>query len=404
VLKDSPAQVLLPKWYPKIRLTTVANSDKGVEGVASGKLVAFVNVLPALVYAIQKQGLTNVKISGTLPSSVRLSMLVNRDHPELVSILNRVIDTITAHERQMILNKWVQVKYENVVSNKIWKAILLLFLFLFLLMAAWHYHTVQIKSRLQEQYRALTMQMERELAKNRHQQLLLLQQNRFSQKGEIINMIAHQWRQPLNTLSLLVQTFVLRYKSGHSDIAAVEKFGNDTKNLIRQMSDTIDDFRNFFTTDKEAVIFQLSEVISHALSLVQPVLEREGIRVELACSATLSLRGMPNELGQALINLLNNAKDALRAKKSGDKYIEIFCKEEGDETVIYVTDNGGGIPEEILPHIFDPYFTTKKDGHGTGIGLYMSRIIIEEHMHGKLEVYNHEEGARFAMRMKTAGV
>ncbi len=404
VLPDSPAEVLLPQTYPNIRLVTVQNTDKGLQRVASGELVAFVNILPALVYSIQKQGLTNVKISGTLPSSVKLSMLVNRAHPELVSILNRVIDTLTKCEQHKILNKWVQVKYEKVADNRHIKEILLLVLVILIMLAARYYHMRKLNARLEAQHRRMTRRMEEALEKNRRHQLMILQQNRFSQKGEMLNMIAHQWRQPLNTLSLMVQTFVMKCHSGKADKAAIEAFSLSAKGVISQMSETIDDFQNFFRIDKKEVWFQVSEVVFHAVSIVKPVLEKEGILLDVYCSDEISVKGFPNELGQAIVNIVINAKDALVRKKSGMKHIQIDCKESASEVTVTISDSGGGIDKEILPHIFDPYFTTKQESHGTGVGLYMSRIIVEEHMHGKLEVSNRDGGAVFVIRLPREGV
>jgi len=402
VLPDSPAEVLLAKAYPHIQLVTVQNTDKGLQRVASGELVAFVNILPALVYSIQKQGLTNVKISGTLPSKVKLSMLVNRNSPELVLILNRVIDTLTKCEQHKILNKWVQVKYEKVVDNELLKGILLFVLVVLVLLAARYYYIRKLNSRLEEQHRRMTQQMEETLEKNRRHQLMILQQNRFSQKGEMLNMIAHQWRQPLNTLSLMVQTFVMKCHNGKADRAATEAFALSAKRLIGQMSETIDDFRNFFRIDKKKVWFQVSEVVFKAVSIVKPMLEKEGILLDVYCTDEISVKGFPNELGQAIVNIVINAKDVLMRKKSGIKHIQIDCKEDHSEVTVTISDSGGGIDEEILPHIFDPYFTTKQESHGMGVGLYMSRIIVEEHMNGKLEVSNRDGGAVFVIRLPSA--
>ncbi len=404
VLHGSPVDVLLSKRYPHIQLERVQSIDEGVQRVASGELIAFVNTLPALVYSIQKQGLTNVKISGTLSSSVKLSMLVNRDHPELVSILNRVIDTLTKCEQHKILNKWVQVKYEKVADNRYLKEILLVVLVILILLVARHYHLYKLNLRLEEQQRKLTQKMHEELEKNRRHQLMILQQNRFSQKGEMLNMIAHQWRQPLNTLSLMVQTFVLKCHTGKADKAIIETFALSAKSVINQMSATIDDFRNFFRVDKTEVWFKISEVVFQAVSIVQPILEKEDIVLNVCCPDEISVKGFPNELGQAIINIVTNAKDALVRKESGLRHVQIECKESVSEVTVTISDNGGGIDEEILPHIFDPYFTTKQESHGTGVGLYMSRIIVEEHMHGKLEVSNRDGGAVFVIRLPREGV
>ncbi len=400
VLKESPAQVLLPKLYPGIKLVTVKNTDTGLQKVASGELVAFVNTLPSLVYSIQQQGLSNVKISGTLSSSVKLSVLVNKSHPALVSMLNHAIDTITQEEQQAILNKWVQVKYEQGMDYKLLLKLSLFFLIILIFIAIRYFHMRKMKIKFEELHKILERKMQYEIEKNRQHQLLILQQNRLAQKGEMISMIAHQWRQPLNSLSLLHQTFFLKYKSNIRDEKMVEEFSEKSQKLISQMSNTIDDFRNFFQKEKEQIIFSVSDVISHAVSIVKPVLDHENIMIRIREEKDLFIKGFPNELGQAIINIINNAKDALLQKeKSSTKSIWITLRKEFDKIKITICDNGGGIPAEIISHIFDPYFSTKCDKLGTGLGLYMSRIIIEEHMHGKINVSNKNNGACFMIEL-----
>jgi signal transduction histidine kinase len=212
-------------------------------------------------------------------------------------------------------------------------------------------------------------------------------------------MIAHQWRQPLNSLSLLHQTFVLKYETDKVDKDTVDDFNNTSKQLISQMSETIDDFRNFFQTEKDKVRFSLSEVVSHAISIVKPILDKEKIIIKHQDSK-LFYTGFPNELGQAIINIINNARDALAHKSSGEKIIDICYEENNGKIKICISDNGAGIPNDILPKIFDPYFSTKLAKHGTGLGLYMSKIIIEEHMNGKITANNLAQGANFTIILK----
>ena len=397
VLQNSPAQVLLPEIYQGIKLITVKNTDKGLQEVASGELVAFVNVLPALIYSIQKQGLGNIKIGGTLPSSVQLSVLINKRHPFLLTILNKVISTTTRQEEQAILSKWVKVRYVKGLDYTLVLQISLLFITILFLIALRYLHIHKLNRKLAELHQKLETKMQNEIEKNRQQQLLILQQNRLVQKGETISMIAHQWRQPLNSLSLLNQTFLMKYKSSQVTEKVIEDFTRSSHRLIHQMSKTIDDFRNFFQKEKEKVLFSVPQIVLHAVSIIKPVLDNENIIIKIDIEKEFFYTGFPNELGQAIINIINNAKDALCAKEKNKKHITIHCIQKKDAVEIKICDNGGGITEEILPQIFDPYFSTKLDKQGTGLGLYMSRIIIEEHMHGKLKVFNQNDGACFVI-------
>ncbi len=395
VLPNSPAQFLLKKRYPDIELVTVENTDRGLQRVALGELVAFVNILPSLVYSIQKQGLSNVKISGTLPSSVKLSVLVNRDNPLLQTIFDKAIMHITQIEKQRILRKWIEVTYERGVDYAlVWK-IFIAFALILLAMALRYFHVSHIKRELEVVHRRLEKKMLEEIGKNREQQLLLLRQNRLAQKGEILSMIAHQWRQPLNSLSIILQTFILRVQSKKADERALREFTKEAKQLIRQMSDTIDDFRNFFQTEKQKVHFSLSEVVTRTVAIIQPLLEEEDIEIEVDVPPGMAISGYPNELGQAILNILTNARDALVQSEREKRRISVVARAMNQHIEISICDNGGGIDEAVFADIFDPYVSTKKEKQGTGLGLYMARIIIEEHMGGRLRAFNRKEGACF---------
>ena len=227
---------------------------------------------------------------------------------------------------------------------------------------------------------------------------MLLQQSRLAQMGEMISMIAHQWRQPLNTLSLLTQSIVLKYKADTLNPIYINEFHTNTKKQITQMSSTIDDFRNFFKPEKEKRQFSLSEPLYHAIDILKPRLDIERIQIEEKIDEEISIYGFENEIGQTIINIINNSIDALNDNKTiKEKKILISLEKINTLSVLSIVDNAGGIPDNILDKVFDPYFSTKGEKNGTGLGLYMSKVIIQEHMNGKLEVSNNEEGAVFTI-------
>ena len=223
----------------------------------------------------------------------------------------------------------------------------------------------------------------------------MLQQNRLAQMGEMINMIAHQWRQPLNHLSLINQTLYYQYANYKLNDEKMEDFKEKSHRTIRQMSSTIDDFRNFFKPDKTKTSFCVNDVIEHVLDIAAPMLHHKSIKVVFENKARYEVYGFPNELGQSILNIVNNAQDALSEKEMENKYIEVRLFSQGDEIILSIYDNAGGVPETILNKIFDPYFSTKSSKNGTGLGLYISKIIIEEHMNGKLLVLNKKDGVCF---------
>jgi len=241
----------------------------------------------------------------------------------------------------------------------------------------------------------LHLMIEKEVIKNKRQQLLMLQQNRLAQMGEMINMIAHQWRQPLNYLSLINQTLYYQYTNRKLNDEKMKDFREKSNKTIHQMSSTIDDFRNFFRPEKTKTLFCVNDVIDNVLDITTPMFRHNSIKIFFQSKAIYHAYGFPNELGQSILNIVNNAQDALNELETADKYIEILLFHQAETLILSIYDNAGGIPEDIIDQIFDPYFSTKNNKNGTGLGLYISKIIIEDHMDGKLLVSNKKNGACF---------
>jgi PAS domain S-box-containing protein len=231
-------------------------------------------------------------------------------------------------------------------------------------------------------------------------QLLLIQQGRHASMGEMIGNIAHQWRQPLNALGLLIQKMGYLYSRGTLNEENINANIDKGMNLINGMSKTIDDFREFFNPNKKKELFNIREAIENAHAIVESTFASHEIEYQLEMyDETPEIEGYKNEFSQVIVNLLNNAKDILIEKDVCPAYIKIFVIQADDKLAIKICDNGGGIPEAALTKIFDPYFSTKEEGKGTGIGLYMSKMIIEDHMNGKLTASNTSEGACFTIEL-----
>lgn len=255
-------------------------------------------------------------------------------------------------------------------------------------------------AELEELNRSLEKKVEEEVEKNRQKDHLLLQQNRHAAMGEMVRNIAHQWRQPLNALSIVMQNIELAYEQGRMDGEFLQSSIGKGILLIERMSATIDDFRNFFMPSKQKMLFSLCESIRDVLGIVEATFKHLGVRIELAgLEDDIRVFGHENEFAHVILNLLNNAKDALVASKVDDPTISVNIRDVGELISISVSDNGGGIDPSVMEAIFDPYFTTKHDTKGMGIGLYMSRIIIEEHMEGRITVENSGPGARFTITL-----
>ena len=231
------------------------------------------------------------------------------------------------------------------------------------------------------------------------QEQLLIRQGRLAALGEMIGNIAHQWRQPLNTLALIVQELSWYYD--HEQFSKEYLDANVTRamQVINHMSKTIDGFRNFFEPNKEILPFKACEVLAQTVSIVEAAFHELGLQVEVQADAEVMVNGNPNEFSQVILNILMNAKDALLERRTAVPRIRVRLYQEDGRAVLTITDNAGGVPPEIIDKIFDPYFTTKGPDKGTGIGLFMSKTIIEKNMGGTLSVVNTEDGAEFRIEV-----
>lgn len=236
-----------------------------------------------------------------------------------------------------------------------------------------------------------------ELMKNREKDVLMLQQSRLAAMGEMVQNIAHQWRQPLNAVGILIQSIEEYYTNGHLTDEFLKNSVSRAMDLILHMSGTIDDFRYFFRADKELERFGIRDAIDKTVLLVEAAMKNCFIQLETRVNTDMSILGYPNEFNQVLLNILNNAKEVLVQRKIEEPRIVIGADFDGNGCTITITDNGGGIDPAIQGRIFESYFTTKESG--TGIGLYMSKMIIEKNMSGSLMARNVENGAQFIIRL-----
>jgi len=248
----------------------------------------------------------------------------------------------------------------------------------------------------------LDKKIKEEVAKSKRQEALLIHQSRSAAMGEMIGAIAHQWRQPLNALGLVLQNLQLRYKLGKLDDDFMRSSMEKSDRLVHKMSTTIDDFRNFFKPNKQVEPFNVKQMIQSTCELLEAQLKNHNIQLNIQCVDDLVINGFEGEFSQVILNLINNAKDVLVENKPLQPVIDISAYKKNNEvTVVIVKDNAGGIPESVFDKIYDPYFTTKDQGKGTGIGLYMSKIIIENNMEGSLHAFNDGEGANFVIELKS---
>jgi len=273
------------------------------------------------------------------------------------------------------------------------------------------YLNATLEHRVNEQTRALlelnaTLEdrVREEVEKNREKDRFLFQQSRLASMGEMIANIAHQWRQPLSELNItLYKMNKLFHRHGDERDVHFEESYFHAKKIITKMSDTIEDFRSFFSPDRQSESFKLSRVAGEAVDIMQGTLERNEINVVIDTKNDATVEGYFNEFSQVLINLINNSIDAFSIKNIKDRliYIEIDTSE-GRDAIIKLSDNAGGIEASIIHRIFEPYFTTKHASVGTGLGLYMSEMIIKNSMKGSIVVENNAHGVCFTLTIPIA--
>ncbi len=246
----------------------------------------------------------------------------------------------------------------------------------------------QKTKELQKLNENLEYKIKKEVENSRKKDLIMFQQAKLASLGEMLQNIAHQWRQPLGSLSFIIQSFQTKNMVGKLTDDFIEQKVNDGLKIAENMSQTIDDFRNFFNPDKTKKYFMLKECIEHSLELSKYLLQKEHIEIYLYIRKDMLIYGYFNELSHVFLNIINNSKDILSEKKELDKKILIVVKKSKEFAIISFIDNGGGVNKKIQSKIFEPYFTTKYKSSGTGIGLYMAKQIVETHMKGKISCKN----------------
>ena len=245
----------------------------------------------------------------------------------------------------------------------------------------------------------LEEKIQEEINKRLEQEQILIQQAKLASMGEMIGNIAHQWRQPLSQISAIHMNMKVTYDFGKFTPEYLRSKIKEANTLTTYMSQTISDFQNFFKPQGEKEDFSIEKACKEAYFILQSSLKYYGIKIDFNVIQDSYIHGYKNEYSQVILNILSNAKDILLEKKIENPYINIEIKDGDNYAIVKIKDNGGGIKKNILDKIFEPYFTTRHQTQGTGIGLYMSKNIIERNMNGFINVTNVEDGALFTIKV-----
>ncbi len=244
------------------------------------------------------------------------------------------------------------------------------------------------------------IELRRELLKNKD---LMIAQSKQAAMGEMISMIAHQWRQPISVISMSINNLLIDIELGELSEDGVKECGAEILTETEYLSKTIDDFRNFFKPNKNRELVGLQSIFDDTKNIIGKSLENSGITLLISMDEEIELKIYKSEFLQVLLNLINNAKDALQESDTEDKKIEIKAYREDDFIMFKICDNAGGVEPSIQERIFEPYFSTKLEKNGTGLGLYMCKIIVDKNLLGKIWLKNSPKGACFMIKL-TASV
>ena len=315
-------------------------------------------------------------------------------------IINGKVDALLAMEASLKdHNKIVSLLKDFDIAYEISLVVFIAILLIIILFSILDIRRENEKDRALKKVEKINLELEKKINSavedSRKKDQMMFQQSRLAQMGEMLSMIAHQWRQPLSAISSTASTLKIKATLNKIDKDMIIEKSKDIVKYSKHLSSTIDDFRNFFKTKKTKEDTDLNEIIKSVLNIFNHSLENYGISLKIDLNYDKTFLSYPNEIKQVVLNIIKNAEDNFIDKeiKGAEIYIKTYEKE--NKPVLEILDNGGGIPKNIINKIFDPYFSTKKKKDGTGLGLYMSKVIIEEHCNGKIEVENKNNGALF---------
>jgi signal transduction histidine kinase/ABC-type nitrate/sulfonate/bicarbonate transport system substrate-binding protein len=397
---------LLEEKYKNIEFVPVKNVDDGLEKVLNKEVFGHIDTIATAWYKLQTKYLSQLTISSKLDEVSDISIAVRNDDSLLYEIFQKAVLSIDNSQKEEMLNKWISIEYKKEFDYSIlWKVLLVLLI----VMAAIVYKQIvlrnannSLKEKVEEKTKELReinseleIRIKKELEESSKKDRLLFQQQKMVSMGQMIENIAHQWRQPLSIITTSASGIKLKKQINDLDDEFLFTTLDSILNTSKYLSNTIDDFRYFFRPEKEKSDFYLEQCCSKTIELINPNFINQNIKIIYKIE-DIKVSGYETELIQVLINILNNSKDALLSLND-ERFIFIDIFKKDNKAIIEINDNAGGINEEIIEKVFEPYFTTKHQSQGTGIGLFMCREIIAKHMNGQIEISN----ATFEFNNKT---
>jgi len=364
----------LHKTYPTLEFQKINTTAEGLKKVSNGELYAFIDIYRVAAYAITRTHVGELKINTEVyPLVLRAHVGMREEDVLLKNIFNKAIADLSGGEKTRMIDHWMRAEKVVKMDYRLLAEIILVALLL--LLGFIYYHLKQRKQ----------------------QRLLLEKQTKLASMGSMIGNIAHQWRQPLSRINSNITVMKSLLHTDSVDREFLEKKLNNIEDNTQYMSETIEDFMNYFHPDKEKTHFLLRQCIDKALNLTG--ISDKDIEVSIIADKEIELYTYKKELTQVILIILNNTIDNFKIKSISAPKIKINFQKVSKKVTLSIHDNGGGIKEKELDRIFEPYYTTKFEHEGTGLGLYMAKMLIENSMNGELRVKNTNNGAFFEIEL-----
>ena len=392
VVKGYAEIELIRSKYPNIEVVEVLDIQDGLDMVQSGEIYGFADNAFGIDYYFHNSAYSDFKISAHFDEKLSLSYGVRNDEMELFSIFQKIVDSISTEQKEEIMSQWFSLTYKQVYDYNLFFKVSIIMSLVLLFFIIRHYNIKNLNKEL-------TKRVEEEVEISREKDKMIFQQSKLVAMGEMIENIAHQWRQPLSQINSAVLVLDDVLSDHNIQDNRVENRLLEIESLTMYMSNTITDFRNFYDSDKTQQSFILNKIIDDAVNIIKGTLKYHSISVKSTYEKEYMCFGYPNELQQVLVIIFNNAKDALVLASISNSEISIELAKEDGYNIIKICDNAGGVDTNIVEKIFEPYFTTKHQSQGTGLGLYIAKVIVEESLNGELSMSNEKNGACFKIKL-----
>ena len=404
----------LLKLYPYLNIKVEPDKNKMMKMLLNEEVYALFTVDEQVDYLIEDYGYGKVKINGFLAQHkpVEIGIGINKSQTILYSIIQKALESISSRTILDIMNDWKMTRYHGIVDYTMVYIVLgvagILLLIMYYFNQRQKFFNKELEKQVYEKTRALreinehleetvTQKVEELIKKDE----ILTIQSKQAVMGEMLSMIAHQWRQPLNMITLSISNLQIKQMMGEKiEDKLLDKALNDINETISYLSETVDDFKTYFHPDKETALVKIDDLLNKAINFVLPRVKSNSIDIKVSRPSSVELKVYPNELIQVLLNILNNAIDAYISNGINGKSIELYTIEKEGRVCIFIKDEAGGISQENLSKLFEPYFSTKGK-NGTGLGLYMSQMIIEKQFNGEILVEVKNNSTTFIIKIPT---